>query len=109
MTTADTIVLAKPRVLPLLHIDHNHGTCVLKDVELHPFSYRCDLAHRTYKGVHARGTVVSGGSTSRLFHAVSHTAYVPGTPMQWTIYGNPEERIRKRDDGSYYVNLQFCG
>lgn len=98
-----------PVLLPLLHIDHNHGTLVMRDVELVPFSYHCDFAHRTYQGVYARGMVVSGGATSRLFHVTSHRPYTPDTYMEWTIYGDPEQRIRMREDGTYYANTQTCG
>lgn len=92
------------RILPELRITHNHGSLVLKDAELIPYTYNGRTCHT------ARGTVVSGGVTNRLFHATSTTPFPKGEIMSWDIFGKePLEAWDAKGTGRYYVDCCFCG
>ena len=87
-----------------LLIIHNHGTCLLRDVKI---SAVLEANHPS--GVFVRrkatGIVVSGGETSRLFHAASTTKYKVGATMTWDLWG----RQLRRSGNKFTVDLTTCG
>lgn len=87
------------RILPNLTIQHNHGSYVLKNVELIPQGPGREDCFT------ARGTVVGGGQTSRLFHATSFRPEPVGEIREYDIWNR---RIRGGDD-MYYVDICTCG
>lgn len=89
------------RTISLLTIKHNHGVCVLLDVTLKPYKSGENTWHV------AEGTVISGGSTSRLFHATSHTPYVVGEKMEWDIHGKADH-IYPDVGGGFRLDVTFC-
>ncbi len=89
-----------------LQINHNHGCLVLADVAIIDGE--------------AVGLVVSGHSTSRLFHASSTRHEVPGVLKSYPLWGR---RIREKHadgvangkwvcsptPGEFVVDVTFCG
>lgn len=59
-----------------LTIEHNHGVLVLKDAYL--------VEEGGYK--YAKGIVVDGGETSRLFTATSYRAFKVGSEMMYPCH-----------------------
>lgn len=86
------------RTLQQLTICHNHGRYVIKDVELIPQDREGCFT--------ARGTVVSGGQTSRLFHATSFRPEPVGEVREYDIWSR---RIHANGDGTHYVDICTCG
>lgn len=97
-------------------ITHNHGRLVLDNVRVEEFAWGDGTTYdrvekrivpvRDRIGKRLVGTVVSGHSTSRLFHA-SHTTHdTPGVEMSYDIYGR---QIRQEADGTFSVDCTFCG
>lgn len=93
-----------------LRIEHNHGVLVLKDVTVVPYENVVDRNGypHTYKGSVAEGTVVSGSTTNRLFHATHTTHEVPGTPMKYDLYGRKPYQVDAEQD-HWYVSVVTCG
>lgn len=86
--------------LSQLTICHNHGQYVIKDVELIPQGPGREHCFT------ARGTVVSGGQTSRLFHATSFRPEPVGEVREYDIWNR---RIHDNRDGTHYVDICTCG
>lgn len=84
-----------------LTIEHNHGHLTLADVTV------TEVESCGYKFKNARGTVVDGGVTNRLFHATSYTPYPVGQPMDRAIYGTPRCVDEAKDH--WYISQVFCG
>lgn len=92
---------------PLLTVRHNHGYMKLRDATVDD-------------GV-ARGTIIGGGETSRLFHATLHRPYKVGEPGSYPIYsrnirplwtrgGGVDGRwVESPTPGEYEVSVEFCG
>jgi hypothetical protein len=105
---------------PKLTIRHNHGTIVLRDAVLvDPYVY--DTSARggpKFDGMSVRGTVIGGGSTSRLFHATSHTPERVGEVKRVDLFGRWDsirpafggsENGWQPIDGEFEVDLTSCG
>lgn len=95
-------------MFPVLRIDHNHGHAVLKDatvVETYTYD-NSKSGGAKFQGAIIKGTVVSGVSTARLFHASHTTHYQPGTEMTWDLYG---KQPRKGPGASWVVDMTSCG
>jgi hypothetical protein len=89
---------ALPAVLPNLYIEHNHGHYELKDATLVPQAREGCFT--------ARGTVVSGGEASRLFHATSYRAEPVGEVREYDIWNR---RVYETGTpGHYRVSICFC-
>lgn len=86
-------------------ITHNHGRLVLDNVKVEEFLWGDRLPYDRV-GRRLVGTVVSGHSTSRLFHASSTRYETPGAEMAYEIYGR---QLRQEADGTFSVDCQFCG
>lgn len=65
---------------PSLTILHNHGALVLRNATIDA------------NGV-ARGTVLSGGTSSRLGGAVTSSAFPVGEEVSWPTYGRPAYQV----------------
>lgn len=83
-----------------LTIEHNHGVYVLENVELLPYG---DEAKGCRK---ARGTVVSGGVTNRLFGATSYTPEEKGEIMEIDIWNRHCYRTNA-DLDHWHVSIVF--
>ena len=93
-------------IYPRLYIETNHG---------HLF-----LANATIKDGQAVGTVISGASTSRLFHATSTTHDVPGTIGRCYVWREPRHECQRghaedgrwvehATPGNFRVSTVTCG
>lgn len=88
--------------LKTLYIETNHGYVELANVELVPFDYDGRTLHT------AKGTVVSGCETSRLFSATSTKHFEPGSQMSYPIHGRKPHCTDAPTD-SWAVSCRFCG
>jgi hypothetical protein len=93
------------QTLSRVQIDHNHGVLVLRDVTVDYYDHK---GWPDDKGAVLRGTVVNGHSTSRLFHVTSTRHEIPGVEQTYDIWGK-HRSLRLQDDGTYVINMQFCG
>ena len=92
---------------PRLLIRHNHGALL--------------LAHATIVDGLARGTVVYGHSTSRLFWATSTQRDTPGTEGTFMVYGRTPRHVahtgfaqdgrwcESPTPGDFEVSCEYCG
>lgn len=91
---------------PRLSIVHNHGVLYLADATVDSTGM-------------VRGTVVSGHSTNRLFHASSTTHEIPGAEATWPLYGRTPRQTYLGNTvngvwtetpipGEYVVNCTYC-
>lgn len=91
-----------PTTLPVLHIQHNHGGITLRDVTLVPDTGKGREGCRF-----ALGTVVNGGTTSRLFqHSVTRYE-TPGEEKTVDIWNRHIYPVWNQE-GHYRVDLSFC-
>ncbi len=85
-----------------LTIEHNHGVLVLADVELMPYEYNGRSNNV------AKGTVVRGSTTNRLFHATSTTHEKAGVEKEYDIYGR-KPYLQDAENDHWYVSVVTCG
>lgn len=79
-------------IYPKLTIEHNHGVLILKDA--------------TIVDGTAKGEVLGGGQTSRLFWATQTRNFPVGKQMSWPVYGR---KPYQEADGAWRVSCVFCG
>lgn len=82
-----------------LTIRHNHGVWILQDVELIPREEECRKA---------KGTVVKGHSTSRLFGHCATEHEVPGSVMEVDLWNRRIYQQYGAPEGHMEVSIQFC-
>jgi hypothetical protein len=90
-----------------LYIETNHGFLHLRDVELREM----ELTGTSYEGRGwkvARGTVIAGSETSRLFHATSTKRETPGEIQECPLYGRKPYCTDEAAD-KWYVSCVTCG
>jgi hypothetical protein len=92
----------------MLTIEHNHGVLVLQDVTFETYTRPKTDWSTESAGRVAVGTVVSGGQTSRLFHATSYTPFKVGSTMKYDLYGR-EPYCSNRETDEWYVSCVSCG
>lgn len=93
-----------------LRIEHNHGVLILKDVTLLEYEHTIDVNGypHGYKGCVAKGTVVEGYTTNRLFHATSTDHETPGAIKSYDIYGR-KPYVVDVDKDYWAVSVVNCG
>ena len=103
MTTTTT-------TLPILHIQHNHGTITLRDVTVEASERENTVngqVHR-YTGRTVTGTPVSGGWTSRLFTATSFREVDKTQPYTQDVWSRLITPLDGKD-GEFMVDICTCG
>lgn len=85
-------------------IEHNHGHIALCDAEMTPYEYTNQFG--THQCNIVKGTVESGYSTNRLFHATSTTHEKVGEVKEVDIWGR---KPYKCADGTWRVSIVTCG
>ena len=85
-----------------LYIEHNHGGIVLEDVTFTPYGKPEDCCRV------AKGTVVDGSSTNRLFHATSTTKEQTGVVKEVDIWNRHVYCFDQAKD-YWRVSLVVCG
>jgi len=92
-----------------LTIEHNHGVCILTDVEALPYDYDASKhGGSKFTGHVMRGTVKGGGVTSRLWTASSYTPFKVWEQMDYDIYGRTPYCYDEAA-GRWRVSTVSCG
>jgi hypothetical protein len=86
-----------------LLIETNHGFLLLGDVEVRDETSKCGRYHHKV----ARGTVLDGGETSRLFWATSHRPYPKGEVMEYTFWR--EAHCTDENQDHWRTSVVSCG
>jgi hypothetical protein len=103
----DNAITQQPaRAFPLVRVDTNNGTVLLKDATWTPYDLTCRYNPNGDNGF-LSGTVVSGYVINRLFHVTHRVDEVPGKPMRVDYAALTKLRVNGREQPTF--ELYSCG
>lgn len=102
-----TITQQPARSFELVRVDTNNSTVLLKDATWTPYTVGREYYNEDGDNGYLVGTVVSGGTTNRLFHVTHRVPETPGKVMRIDYAALRKLRVNGREQPTF--DLYSCG